>query len=149
MRRVLPVLIFCAAGLFAQEPAGNKEQPKQEPQLKRERPQPPKSEEYEAPREEDESMGVREYSFNPLQSDKEVRVGNYYAKQGNYRAALGRYREAVKWNERNSSAWLKLAEAAEKTKEREAAADAYNRYLALEPEAKNAAEVRKRVAKLK
>jgi tetratricopeptide (TPR) repeat protein len=149
MRRFLPVLTLCAAGLFAQEPAARQAQPQQEPQLKRERPQPPKSDEYEAPREEDEGMGVREYSFNPLQSQKEVRVGNYYAKQGNFRAALGRYREAVKWNERNSDAWLKLAQAAEKTKDREAATEGYTRYLALEPDARDASEVRKRMAKLK
>jgi hypothetical protein len=36
------------------------------------------------PEEEDESLKPKEYSFNPLQAEKEVRVGNFYFKKGSY-----------------------------------------------------------------
>ena len=79
----------------------------------------------------------------------DVAVGDYYFKQRNYRAAAGRYREATRWNERNAEAWLRLGEASEKAKDPAAAREAYTKYLALASDAKNAAEIRKRVQKLK
>ena len=94
-------------------------------------------------------MATTQYSFNPLQSQRDIAVGDYYLKQRNYRAAAGRYREATKWNERNAEAWLRLGEASEKAKDPEAAREAYTKYLALASDAKNAAEIRKRVQKLK
>jgi predicted TPR repeat methyltransferase len=94
-------------------------------------------------------MVAEKFSFNPLQSERAVRIGNYYYKLGNYRAAAGRYREATQWNDGNSDAWLHLGEAAEKTKDTDIAKDAYAKYLKLEPQAKNAAAIRKKIAKLK
>jgi hypothetical protein len=44
--------------------------------------------EEQAPPEEDESLVPKEYSFNPLQASKEMRIGNYYFKRGKFRAAL-------------------------------------------------------------
>ena len=103
----------------------------------------------EAPPEEDASVAPDKYDFNPLQSEKAVRVGNYYAKQGNRRAALARYQEATKWNQGNSDAWLRVAQTAEKLKDPALAKEAYATYLKLEPDAKDAAEIRNRVKKLK
>ena len=40
-----------------------------------------KKTERKLPPEEDESLIPKEYSFNPLQASKELRVGNYYLKQ--------------------------------------------------------------------
>ena len=119
-------------------------------ELKRDRSQKsPAKEPYPPPPEEDESVATTKYSFNPLQSQRDVTVGDYYFKQGAYRAAAGRYREATKWNEKNAEAWLRLGEASEKTKDPAAAREAYTKYLALAADAKNAAEIRKRVQKLK
>ena len=42
------------------------------------------------PPEEDTSITVPVYGFNPLQAQKEIRTGNYYFKKGSYRAAAGR-----------------------------------------------------------
>ena len=61
----------------------------------------------------------------------------------------GRFREATKWNDGNSDAWLRLGEAEEKNKDSKAARDAYEKYLKLAPDAKNASEVRKKLEKLK
>ena len=119
-------------------------------ELKRDRSQKtPAKEPYPPPPEEDESVATTKYSFNPLQSQRDVTVGDYYFKQGAYRAAAGRYREATRWNEKNAEAWLRLGEASEKVKDPAAAREAYTKYLALAADAKNAAEIRKKIQKLK
>lgn len=97
------------------------------------------------PAEEDETLAVKEYSFNPLQAEKELKVGEYYAKKGSHRAAAQRFREATRWNPSNAEAWLKLAEAQEKLKDREAARQAYSKYLELKPDARNAAQIKRKL----
>ena len=101
------------------------------------------------PPEEDASVAVKEYAFNPLQAKKEISIGNQYFKKGSYRAAAGRYQEATKWNDGDSEAWLRLGEAEEKLKDHKAARDAYGKYLELAADAKNADEIRRRIEKLK
>ena len=99
------------------------------------------------PPEEDAAALPEQYSFNPLQSKKDVTVGEFYLKKGDARAAAGRFREATKWNDGNADAWLRLGEAEEKNKDAKAAREAYEKYLQLAPDAKNAAEVRKKAGK--
>ena len=116
--------------------------------LKKERPKPPVSDQEEIPKEEDEALTTsKEYSFNPVQAQKEIRVGNYYFKKGSYRAAALRYREATKWNAGDAEAWLKLGEVAEKQKDDKTAKEAFTKYL--EVAAKDAPEIRKKLEKLK
>ena len=98
------------------------------------------------PPEEDETLVQREYSFNPLQAEKEVKIGNFYFKKGSYRAAASRFREATKWNENYAEAYFRLGEACEKLKDKEGAREAYQKFLKLEPATKRAAEVRKFLA---
>lgn len=86
-----------------------------------------------------------QYTFNPLQAEKELRTGNFYAKKGNFKAASMRYREATKWNPGSAEAWLKLGESLERRKETKSAREAYSKYLELAPDAKNAAEIRKKL----
>src|SRR5215475_8937631 len=64
----------------------------------------------EVPPEEDKSLSVDEYSFNPLQAQKDLTVGNFYLKQHKFRAAETRFREATKWNDGFAEAWLRLGE---------------------------------------
>lgn len=111
--------------------------------------QEPAKQEEQAPPEEDENLQTKEYSFNPLQASKELKVGNYYFKKGSYNAAALRFREATKWNSGYAEAWLRLGEAAERQKDAKSVREAYSKYLELEPSAKNAAEIRKKLAKLK
>jgi tetratricopeptide (TPR) repeat protein len=101
------------------------------------------------PPEEDKSIAVKEYAFNPLQAQKEIRTGNYYFKKGSYRAAAGRFEEATKWNDGEPEAWLRLGEAQEKLRDHQAAFKAYTKYLELASDAKNADEIRKKLEKLK
>jgi tetratricopeptide (TPR) repeat protein len=78
-----------------------------------------------------------------------VERGDFYWRKGKYEAAAGRYDGATKFNDGNAEAWLKLGKADEKLKNAAAAKQAYTRYLAVAPDAKDAAEVRKRLEKLK
>jgi tetratricopeptide (TPR) repeat protein len=131
-------LLLVVAGSNAQNPPGSNQKSKSQPEA-----------EEQAPPEEDESAAPKQYSFNPLQASKDVRVGNYYFKKGNYKGAARRYREATRWNDGNADAWLRLAEASEKQDDTKAAREAYEKYLQLSPDAKNAAEIRKKIEKLK
>ncbi|MDQ6701405.1 MAG: tetratricopeptide repeat protein [Acidobacteriota bacterium] len=124
-------LCFCKSLLQAQEP------PKPKPTVQE-----------QVPPEEDEAVAAKEYSFNPLQAAKEIRIGNYYFKKGKYKAAAQRYREATKWNATLAEAYLKLGEAEEKQKESKAAREAYAHFLELAPEAKEAREIKKKIARM-
>jgi tetratricopeptide (TPR) repeat protein len=97
-------------------------------------------------KEEDTGVTVeKEYVFNPLQAEKELKVGDYYTKKGSHKAAAGRYLEAVKWNPALTEAWRKLALAREKIKDEKAAAEAWRKYLELAPDAKDAKQIRKKL----
>jgi tetratricopeptide (TPR) repeat protein len=139
MSRWIAVLaIFCALPLAAQDKPqlkrrDGKEQPRQEA----------------IPPEEDKSLSTPEYGFNPVQAQKEIRTGDFYFKKGSYRAAAGRYEEATKWNSGDAEAWLRLGEAQEKLHDKKAASAAYRKYLEVAADAKNAGEIRKKLAKLK
>jgi tetratricopeptide (TPR) repeat protein len=101
------------------------------------------------PPEEDKSIAVPVYGFNPLQAQKEIRTGNYYFKKGSYRAAAGRFEEATKWNSEEPEAWLRLGEAQEKLKDHKAAKAAYTKYVQLAGDSKIADEIRKKLEKMK
>ncbi len=148
-RWILALLALGAASLAARS-SGNPQTPPDSPpaQLKTEHPQPATSDKEEVPPEEDASLATPTYSFNPLQSKKDVLVGKEYAKKGNYRAAAGRYLDATRYDDSNSEAWLLLGEADERLKDKSAARDAYKKYLDLAADAKNAADIRKKLAKL-
>lgn len=107
-------------------------------------PQPP------LPPEEDEMVRERvdEYTLNPLQAQKELKIGNFYFKKATpsgYRAAAKRFEEATKWDPNYAEAYLRLGEAQDKLKNATAAKAAYAKYLELAPDAKNAAAIRKRL----
>lgn len=101
------------------------------------------------PPEEDANLKAEQYSFNPVKSKRDVAVGIEYLKKGNFKAAADRFTTATRWNEANPEAWLRLGEAEEKRGNQKPARAAYQKYLELSPDAKNAAEVKKRLEKLK
>jgi tetratricopeptide (TPR) repeat protein len=133
-------------------PARAQDQPKQSaPPPAQQQPPPaqqPKEPEEQQPPEEDANLKPKDYSFNPLQANKELQVGILYFKKNSYKAAAGRFREATKWNPNLAEAWLRLGEAEEKRKNRQDAKNAYAKYLELQPEAKDAPEIRKKIASL-
>ena len=139
-RWILALFVASVALVHAQNQPG---------QLKKDRSQPATSSQEEVPPEEDTSLAVKEYSFNPLQAEHELKVGNFYFRTGKYRSAAMRFREATKGNENYSDAWLRLGETQEKLKDPSAAKEAYTKFLALASDAKNAPEIRKKLKKLK
>jgi tetratricopeptide (TPR) repeat protein len=146
MVRWIPALLMvCAAGAAPQQ-APEKAPPKQ---LEKQRQKPAAGAKEEIPPEEDATQGVVEYSFNPLQSTKDVNVGNQYYKNHKYRAAEMRYTSATKWNDGNAEAWLRLGEVAERLKDSDKAKEAYQKYLDLASDAKNASEIKKKLEKMK
>ena len=108
------------------------------------KPQDPKGEVQEPP-EEDTANAPKEYSFNPLQADKEMKIGEFYFKKKNYRAASNRFEEASKWNPGFGKAYFRLAEAKEKLHDMAAAKAAYKKYLEVEPDGKDAAAAKKKL----
>jgi len=108
----------------------------------------PPTPQQQAPPEEDSNLRVQEYAFNPLQANKDLQIGNEYFKKHSYKAAAGRFREATKWNPNLAEAWLRLGEAEEKRRNSKDAKDAYTQYLVVQPDAKDAAEIRKKIASL-
>jgi tetratricopeptide (TPR) repeat protein len=129
-RALLPTFLL-GISLYAQEPAAP---PPQGP-----RPQ-------DLP-EEDESLKPKEYALNPLESAKNINVGNQYFKKGNYRAAANRYKEATLWDPGSAEAFLKLGEALERVRDFTPAREAYTKYLELAKDAKDAAAIKQRLAK--
>ena len=125
MPRLLGLILFFSCFAFAQQ----QRQPS---------PEPP---------EEDEAIATTEYAFNPLQAEKEVKIGEFYAKKGSWKAASGRFREATRWNPSLVEAWLRLGDAEEKLNKPEEARKAWAAALELDPEHKRAAELRKKLGK--
>ena len=97
------------------------------------------------PPEEDVSEAKKEYALNPIQAEKEFKIGSFYLKKGSFRAAIRRFEEALKWDPNMAEAWLKIAETQTRLKKSTAARDAYKQYLELRPDAKDAEEIRKKL----
>jgi tetratricopeptide (TPR) repeat protein len=146
-RWILGLLLAGLLPLAAQDQTTPQTSPPK-PQLE-ERTPPKTSGKQAVPAEEDKSFLREEHSFNPLQSQKSVEVGDHYMKNGRLQGALYRYQDATLWNDGNAEAWLKLGKAEEKMKDLKAAKDAYAKYLELAPDAKEAAAVRKKLQALK
>ena len=98
------------------------------------------------PPEEDESVVPKTYSFNPLEAEKDLKIGLYYFKKGNYAASTSRFKEATLWNPTYAEAFLRLGESEEKLKDRKAADEAFSKFLALNPSGKEAESVKKKLA---
>lgn len=122
--------------LLQDKPQG-KPKPKEQPKVEQKEQEPP---------EEDETLRPKEYSFNPLEAERDLKIGNYYFKKGNYKGALGRFREATRWNPAFAEAYLRLGETEEKMKDKPAALEAYAKYLELAPDGKEAEAVKKKLA---
>jgi tetratricopeptide (TPR) repeat protein len=102
------------------------------------------------PPEEDQSVAPQTYTFNPLESERNIKIGNFYMHQGTprgYRAAAGRYSDATKYNPTSPEAFFKLGEAEEKLKDNDAAKSAFQRVVQMAPDSKFAREAKKKLAR--
>jgi len=98
--------------------------------------------------EDEDLLPTTTYAFNPIQAQKDLKIGDFYAKKGNDRAAAARYLEATRWNPQYAEAYWKLAGARDELGQNPQALDAYRAYLALEPNGKQAKQAQTRVAQL-
>ncbi len=155
MSRWVTVLMLLAAAFLLAQDTPPQQPPKNPPdtskpgEMKRDRPPQATSDKEEVPPEEDASLSKHDFSFNPLQSQRDVTVGDEYRKKGNYTAAANRYQTATEYNDGNAQAWLKLGEARQKLKDNKGAKEAYSKYLEIDSTSKTAEEVRKTLSKLK
>ena len=101
-----------------------------------------------APRPEPDGETAVEYTLNPRQAKKEMKVGNFYLRKGKYTAAVARFREALKWHPSLAKAYFKLGEAYEKRGELRNALESYQKYLKLDPKGKKAKKVSKAIVRL-
>ncbi len=62
-----------------------------------------------------------------------------------FRAALGRYEDATRYNPSSAEAFLKVAEAEEKLKNKDAARTALQKVIQLAPDSKQAQEAKKKL----
>ena len=115
------VILLLAAGPLSAQLEPRKDPPPQAPPM----------------RDEDEDiLPQTEYAFNPIQAQKDLKIGDFYWKKGNHRAAAARYLEATRWNPTFGEAYWKLGEAREKLNQKAEAVDAYRKYLDVESEGK-------------
>jgi len=132
----LPVALLVTGVVWGQEPKQEKIPPPK-----------PQQQQEEAPPEEDESLKPKEFGFNPLEAERDIRIGNYYFKRGKYPAALSRYQEATKWNPNMAEAYLHIGETAEKMKDKTTAKQAYRKYIEMAPDSKDAERLKKKVGR--
>ena len=145
--RIPGLLLVGLLPLAAQEQT-TPQNPPPKPQLE-ERTPPKTSGKQAVPAEEDKSFLSEVHSFNPLQSQKSVDVGDHYFKNGKFQGAAYRYKDATLWNDGNAEAWLKLGKVEEKLKDQSAAKEAYAKFLELSPDAKDAGSIRKKLQSMK
>jgi tetratricopeptide (TPR) repeat protein len=135
--------LLSSVSLFAQAKdtaaRQNQQQPAQAPAS-----QPP-AEDEQMPPEEDESVAPETFPLDPLESERNIKVGNYYWHKGNYRAALQRYERAAKYNPSSADAFFKVGEAEEKLKNKQAAKAAFQRVIQISPDSKTAHEAKKKL----
>ena len=95
--------------------------------------------------EDDETVAPEKFVLNPLESERNVRVGNFYWGKGKYRAALKRYEYATRYNPSSAEAFYKLGEAEDKLKNKDAARVAFKKVVDLSPDSKLAHEAKKKL----
>ncbi|MFL6353041.1 MAG: tetratricopeptide repeat protein [Bryobacteraceae bacterium] len=100
------------------------------------------------PPEEDSSVAPKVYPLNPLESERNIKVGNFYMRQRTqrgYRAALGRFEDATRYNPNSAEAFFRLGEAQEKLKNKDGAKAAFEKVLQLVPDSKLAHAAKKKI----
>ena len=95
--------------------------------------------------EEDETVAPEKFVLNPLESERNIRIGNFYWHKAKYVAALHRYEYATKYNPSSAEAFFKVAEAEAKLKNKDAAKLAYKKVVDLAPDSKLGHEAKKKL----
>lgn len=97
------------------------------------------------PPEEDEALKPKVYAFNPLQAQRDLRTGEFYYKKGSWKAAANRFEDATLYDPSLADAFLRLGEAREKLHDKKGAKTAFQKYLEMKPDSKEAASIKKKL----
>src|SRR6266540_1228892 len=81
----------------------------------------------------DEAESVKEKSYNPLEAERNYRIGDFYFKKKNYAAAIQRYLEAIDFQPNLIKAYEALGRAYEKSGKPERAKEVYLDYIRKNP----------------
>src|SRR6202008_2583343 len=57
-----------------------------------------------------DSQVIEVKKWDPHKAEKDIEIGDYYAKRKNYAAAISRYREALEYNPRDAAATFRLGQ---------------------------------------
>lgn len=82
------------------------------------------------------------FVYTPPGPAKSVEIGNFYLKRHNYKAAISRFKEAIQTRADYAPAYLGLGKAYEKTRQKQKALDAYQKYLDMLPSDKDAEDAK-------
>ncbi len=101
------------------------------------------------PPEEDESVAPKKYVLNPLEAERNIKVGDFYWSKKDFVGALSRYKDATRYNPSSAEAFLKVAEAQEKLHNPVAAKAAFQKVITLAPDSKFATTAKKKLGSIK
>ncbi len=86
--------------------------------------------------------------LDPLLSEKNLKIGDFYFKKRNYVAAIERYKDSIEYQPDNTAAYLALGRAYEKNGDPGKAIEVYKSFIQKNPDSPRIAEFRTKLAKL-
>jgi tetratricopeptide (TPR) repeat protein len=95
-----------------------------------------------------EEPSTKEKTYNPMEAEKSVKIGDFYFKKKNYTAAIQRYLEALDYHPTLSVAYESLGRAYEKSNDYEKALQVYRDYIEKNPSSGKVSEFQSRIARL-
>ena len=95
-----------------------------------------------------EEAPPKEKTYDPMEAEKSVKIGNFYFKKKNYSAAIQRYLEALDYQPSLMVAYDNLGRAYEKNNNHEKALQVYRDYIQKNPSSEIVSEFTSRIARL-
>src|SRR5262245_62368329 len=96
----------------------------------------------------DEADATKPKDYNPLEAERNFKIGDFYLKRKNYPAAIQRYRDAVDYQPNLIKAYDALGRTYEKTGEVDKAKEVYREFIQKNPDSVKVPEFLLRLAKL-
>jgi tetratricopeptide (TPR) repeat protein len=96
-----------------------------------------------------DSAGKDAPDYAPLHAEESMEIGTFYMRKGDLSAAADRFKYAIELQPHLAKPYILLAKIAEKKNDKAAAVRYYQGYLAILPNAPDAAKVRSRISELK
>ncbi len=85
---------------------------------------------------------------DPIEAERNIRVGDFYFKRKNYKAARERYRDAVKYSPRRPAPYSKLVRVLERMEEFGEAVEVCRQFIETNPQAPQVNRFQSRIKKL-